>query len=133
MQMAPFSPMGQSTIITVGVANQSVPVVYPGATGLNLANTEPPQIRLLNIGTAMIWINFSSPAAGAAVIPTPGTVTLGTPQPVVWAAPGVEITLTIPTSIQQLTGVAATPQGFWMNVIAAAAAQGLQLQLGDGT
>lgn len=124
--------MGNSALLTVGVANASVPVIYKGAGNLNIGDVDPPQIRLLNVTTAMIWLNFSSPAAGTAVIPVAGTVTLGTPQPVVWAAPGVEITITIPVSIVPLTGVAGGPNGFWLNTIAAAAAQTLQLQLGEG-
>lgn len=137
MQAAPFSPMGNSFTITVGAASQSVPVLYnpSGGGGLGLGSTEPPQIRLLNTGTAMVWISFSSPAAVAAVIPTAGTTTLGTPQLVSWAAPGVEFSLTLPVAIQGLTGVTGRqdqPTGFWMNVIAAAAGQLLQCQLGDG-
>lgn len=126
--------MGNAALLTVGVANASVPVIYKGAGNLNLGDVDPPQIRLLNVTTGMIWLNFSSPAAGTAVIPVAGTTTLGTPQPVVWAAPGVEITITIPVAITALTGagVSGGPLGFWLNTIAAAAAQTLQLQLGEG-
>jgi hypothetical protein len=35
-------------------------------------------------------------------------------------------------SIAPLTGVSGSPLGFWLNTIAAAAAQTLQLQLGEG-
>ncbi len=137
MQCGAINPMGNSFIISVGAANQSVPVLYTVAGGLGFGqNQAPPQIRLLNTGASMIWIGFSSAAAVAAVIPTPGTTTLGTPQAVSWAAPGVEITLTIPCAIQPLANVPGRtdqPFGFWMNLIAAAAGPSpLQCQLGDG-
>lgn len=144
MQFSPFQPQGNSAILTAGVASTSCPVVYPGATGLNVGGAGPPQIRLLNLGTSMTWLNFSVPtygvgggdptsATGTAVIPVAGTTTLGTPQPVIWIAPGIEITLTIPVGIARLTGVAGTPFGFWLNYISGAAAQNFQLQIGDGT
>lgn len=136
MLLAPITLFGNSAILTTNGAastNTSTPVVYPGATGMNVGTLgQPVQIRLLNIGTAMIWLNFSGLAAGVAVIPTAGTTTLGTPQPVVWLAPGIEITLTIPCSIGQLAGVANTPIGFWLNHISSGVSQSFQLQLGDG-
>jgi len=144
MQYSPFQPLGNSAILTAGVASTSCPVIYPGAGQLNLNNASPPQIRLLNLGTVMVWLNFSVPvfgvgggdptsSAGTAVIPVAGTTTLGTPQPVVWIAPGIEITLTIPVGFARLTGVANSPFGFWLNYISGSAAQNFQLQLGDGT
>jgi hypothetical protein len=138
MLLAPITLFGNSAILTtdaVASTSDSTPIVYPGAAGLNVGTVgQPVQIRLLNIGTAMIWLRFSGLAAAAAVIPTPGVgATIGTPQPVSWLAPGIEITITIPCSIGQLAGVANTPIGFWLNHISAGVSQAFQLQVGDGT
>jgi hypothetical protein len=125
---------GNAAILTTNAAgstSNSVPVTYKGAGNLNLGDLVPPQLRLLNTGTAMIWLSFTSPAAGTAVIPTAGTTTLGTPQPVIWLAPNIEIVISVPVAIQQLTPLV-NGIGFWLNTISAAASQSFQLQLGDG-
>lgn len=139
MLSGPFVPQGNAVILTtnaVAGTSTSTPVVYPGATGLNL-NSFPPQGRFLNLGASMIWLNFSVAAngvaaAGTATAPTPGTTTLGTPQPVVWLAPGIEVSLTLPVGIAQLQGVALNPLGFWLNHVSGGVSQSFQMQLGDG-
>lgn len=127
--------MGNSVILTTNATpstNNSVPVIYSGSSNLNLGNSQPPQVRLINKGSGDVWLNFSSPAAGTAVVPTAGTTTLGTPQPVSWLAPNVEIVLTLPVSIAPLSGVSGSPLGFWLNTISTLASQSFYLQLGDG-
>jgi hypothetical protein len=134
-QIAALVLAGNSAILTTNVTpstNNSVPVVYAGSTNLALGTTQPPQIRLLNKGSSDIWLGFSSPSAVAAVIPTAGTTTLGTPQPVIWLAPGIEITLTLAVSILPLVGVAGLPLGFWLNTISVGVSQNFYLQLGEG-
>jgi hypothetical protein len=136
--LAPIILLGNSAILTTTVApstSSSVPIVYPGAAGLNLPQiVQPMQIRFFNTGASMVWVSFTSPAAGVAVIPTAGVgATIGTPQPVMWLAPSVDQTFTIPCSIAPLQGVAGTPIGFWLNHISVGASQAFQLQLGDGT
>jgi hypothetical protein len=132
--MSAITLAGNSAILTTNATpstSNSVPVVYKGAANLNLGDVISPQLRLLNIGTAMIWLNFSSPAAGTAIIPTPGTTTLGTPQPVIWLAPNVEIVLSLAAIVQALTP-AGTGIGFWLNTISTGVSQSFQLQFGDG-
>lgn len=127
--------MGNSAILTTNATpstSNSVPVPLAGTANLNLGTSQPPNIRLLNIGTSMIWILLSAPTAGTAVIPTAGTTTLGTPQPTIWLAPNIEITLTVSVPIQALSGVSGQPIGFWINTISAVASQSFQFQLGDG-
>lgn len=138
MQSAAIVLSGNSFIVTVNAASASVPVLYnpSGGGGLSLGDAQPPQMRVLNAaGGAMVWYSLTAPASAAVVIPVAGTTTLGTPQPVSWAAPGVEFIVTLPT-VARLTGVPGrndNPIGFWLNVIAAAAGQTLQCQLGDGS
>lgn len=133
MLLAPIFLQGNSAILTTSATPSTsrsvpVPVSSMGVSG------GVPQIRLLNKGTVDVWLSFTSPAAAAAVIPTAGTeATLGTPQAVLWLAPGIEITLSLPCSIAPLTGVTNTPVGFWVNHISTVASQVFQLQLGDGT
>lgn len=133
MQLQPFMPIGNAVILTTnGTAstNNSVMVPYVPSAGLNIASAQPTQIRMLNKGTADIWVSFTA-AATAAVIPTPGTTTFGTPQPVSWLAPGVEITLSLP-GIFQLQGATATGYGFWLNNISTGISQNFYFQLGEG-
>lgn len=137
MQTAPIALFGNSAILTTNAGastNTSVPVLLSALGFVNFQN--PPQIRLLNKGTADIWLNFTNPAAVPAVIPVAGTTTLGTPSPVIWLAPGIEITLTLPVSIAPMTGVTgvtgAAATGFWMSNISTGTSQSFQFQLGDG-
>jgi hypothetical protein len=126
---------GNSAIITTNATpntNNSVPVPLAGSANLGLPTLAPGNIRLLNIGTAVIWFSLTSPAAGTAVIPTAGTTTLGTPQPVIWIAPNVEVVINLSVAIQALTGVAGGPLGFWINTISLGASQTFLMQLGDG-
>lgn len=136
MQSAPICLMGNSVALTTNGSintNTSFPIVYEGAAGLNLPGAKPPNIRLLNVGTAVVWFSMTNPAAVAAVAPTAGTTDMGTPRPVSWLYPLIEISLTIPCSIAGLSGVAGSPLGFWLNVISGTASQNIYLQLGDGT
>lgn len=131
---AAFLPMGQSVILTtnaVASTNQSFAVVYSGSANLNIPSALPNQARFINIGTDMIWLNFTTPSVGTAVIPTAGTTTLGTPQPSIWLAPNVEVVLTLPVSVVPLLP-AGTGVGFWLNTISASASQKFQMHLGEG-
>lgn len=140
MQSAPILLSGKSAILTTngsgGTASSvAVPVGSTTVTSLGLGSNRPPQLRLLNIGTAVIWLSFTSPAAATAIIPTAGTTTLGTPQSVLWLYPLIEISLTIPCSMAPLASSDANQghQGFWVNMISAAASQSFYFQMGDGT
>ncbi len=134
--ITPFQRLSQSAIITCGVAAQSTPLLLAGGANLNLGSGQPTQVRLLNKGTADIWFSFTAPAAnGAIAIPTAGTTTIGTPQPAQWAAPGIEISLSLECGwqlLQGLPGNAAPAIGVWLNTIAGAAACPLYLVFGEG-
>src|SRR5258708_18294323 len=53
----------------------------------------PAQVRIVNNGTGDVWISMT-PASATAVIPTPGTTTVGTPQAVFRLKPGAIETFT---------------------------------------
>lgn len=138
-QLFAFCPRGDSVIINTSATpstSQSTPIVLGGggSTG-TLAipyHADSQQIRLLNKGTVDIWLSFTSPAAAAVAIPTAGTTTVGTPQPVTWLEPGVDLVLTLPQGWQALTGTTLNGPGFWLNTIATVASQSLYLQIGEG-
>jgi hypothetical protein len=131
--LSPFSPAGNAFIITVGVANQQTPILLTGTANANVTSGMPTQIRFFNAGTSAVWATLSTTSGVAAVVPTPGTTTMGTPQPVLFIEPGVDLVFTIPcgfTPIPQAGG-AAIP-GFYLNTISAVAAQPLWCLLGEG-
>lgn len=132
-QLNPFLAMGKSFVLTsnaVASTNTSFAIVLATA-GLN-PGQNPQQLRAINTGTAMIWGSFSGLFAATAVIPTAGTIDMGTPQPVEWFTPNVEVTLSIPGNIGTMQP-AGTGIGFWLNLISTGTAQALQLQFGEGT
>lgn len=133
--IAPFQPMGNSVILTTNAGastSQSTPVTLAGSGNLNIANPQMFQVRLINIGTATIWMSFTQPASATVAIPSAGTTTVGTPQPVLWLFPNVEMIFTLACGIGPLTGVSGTPNGFWVNTISTGVSQSFYMQLGEG-
>jgi hypothetical protein len=145
MILSPFQPMGNSFSLTtngVTLTNTSTPIILVGAGNLNLPSNQPTMARFLNTGASTIWLNFSIPvyaaggatvAAGTAAVPVAGTTTLGTTANSFWLAPNIEEVLTIPVGPANLTGVANTPLGFWLNNMSVGVSQSFLMQLGEGT
>lgn len=135
MQLQPFMPIGNTVILTTNgtasTANNTMVPWVPSA-GLNIPSAQPNQIRMLNKGSADIWVSFTA-ASTAIAIPTAGanTGTIGTPTAATWLAPGIEITLTIPGPFA-LSGATATGYGFWLNNISTGVSQVFYFQLGEG-
>jgi hypothetical protein len=126
--LSPFAPAGNAFIITVGVANQQTPILLTGSGNANISSGMPTQIRVFNAGTAAVWATFSTTSGVSAVIPSAGTTTMGTPQPVVFIEPGVDLVFTIPCGFTAINGI----PGFYLNTISASAAQPLWCMLGEG-
>lgn len=131
-QLQAFEAKGKTFSITVGVASAAVPV---NIADLGLG-AFPQSLQFENTGTADIWVLLSSTAAPTAVFPTPGTTTVGTPQPGFRVRPGaiVVYSLNVSDPTQKVPNVAGTGQGagFYMAVISSAAAQNLDVTPGEG-
>jgi hypothetical protein len=139
MILSPFQPMGNSFIInTSGAAStsQNTLVNMVGATGLGLTNMQPNIIRLFNKGSSDIWVSVTSAAATTVVIPVAGTTTLGTPQPVFFVEPGVDLIFTLPSVWIQTSPPGAGGIGqqyqFYINTISTGISQPLYGQFGEG-
>jgi len=131
--ISPFSPAGNSFIITVGVANQQTPILLTGSANANISSGMPTQIRFFNAGSSAVWVTMSVTSGVAAVIPSAGTTTMGTPQPVIFIEPGVDLIFTIPCGFTPIAQAGAAPiNGFYLNTISAVAAQPLWCLLGEG-
>jgi hypothetical protein len=138
-QIIAFCPHGDSVILTTSATpntSQSTPITLGGGGSSNsLAlpfHADSQQIRLLNKGTADIWLSFTSPLGATIAIPTPGTTTVGTPQPATWIEPGVDLILTLACGWIPLPTTAYNGPGFFLNSISSAASQTLYLQIGEG-
>jgi hypothetical protein len=140
-QLFPFQPKGDAFVLTTSATpntSVSIPVVLGGGSSTgSLAlpyHADAPAIRLLNKGTVDIWLSFTNPAAATVAAPTAGTTTIGTPQPVIWIEPGVDLIFTLPMTFAALVGAPAglNGPGFWLNMVAAAASQSFYAQIGEG-
>ena len=107
-------PVGAAFIITTAGASTSQSTLVL-LSALTAASQQPRNIRFLNKGTADIWVHFSSLAGAAAVIPTAGTTTVGTPQFSLWLEPQVDLVFTLPTPWQPVT--AGSGIGIYINTI----------------
>jgi hypothetical protein len=95
MQLAPFQPYGNAFIlVTNSVASTTTSVLVSGLLNIP-AGQNPTAVRFLNKGLSDIWLSFTT-GASALLVPTAGTTTIGTPQPVFWLAPGVDCVLMPP-------------------------------------
>lgn len=122
MQLAPFQPYGNAFILTTNsVASTVTSVLLSGLLNIQ-TGANPTALRLLNKGTSDIWISLTA-GAGVILIPTAGTSTIGTPQPVLWLAPGVDCVLS-----------PALPGGnnVYLNSISTGVSQLFYGQFGDG-
>jgi hypothetical protein len=135
MLSSAFQQTGLSATLTTNVApstSQSALV-----TLANLGLTQAPQsLRMINNGTADVWVSITSATATAA-FPTPGTTTAGTPTAGLRLKPGVVEVF----GLSQLglnagggsspTGPGSLP-GFWVNTISASASQPIDITPGEG-
>jgi hypothetical protein len=123
MQLAPFQPLGNAFILTTSATPSAIVSVALDLRGLlNILSAAPGSLRLLNKGTADIWISIGA-ANPASLIPVGGTTTLGTPVASVWLEPGVDLVLTFPQAGQL---------GQFLNMASSVASQQFYGQFGDG-
>jgi hypothetical protein len=91
------------------------------ASGLQF---QPPQVRVVNQGTAAVFMSFTT-AAHVAVIPTSGTPSIDFP-----VQPGEDVVFTIG---QTANAQSATPYTIQINTISTGASQTLMVSFGEGT
>ena len=115
-----FSPMGNTISLTADLAARSVQVTAVNFGQPASPGQFPSMVRVVNVGTAAIWVSFTQ-ATATIVIPTAGTTTVGTPQQAIIILPGVVEVFTI--------GGGPT---LWVNSISLSAAQTFHLLLGEG-
>jgi hypothetical protein len=131
-QLSAFELRGKSFTITVGVANQVTPVNLS-----DLGMTQIPDVlQFINNGTADVWLVLSSTAAPVAAFPTPGTTTVGTPQPGLRLKPGAIVVYRCNASViaQNVPNAAGNQvgPGFYMATISGTAAQPIDVSPGEG-
>ena len=121
-QLSAFEARGKSFSISVAAASQITPVNL-GDLGLTQI---PDVLQFINNGAVDVWMVLSSVlAALVAAFPTPGTVTVGTPQNGVRLKPGAIVVYrcnvsTIAQNVANAAGTAVGP-GFYLAMIGAAA------------
>lgn len=131
MLNSPFQPAGKSFSISVGAANQVTAVAL---SDLGLTQT-PSTMRLINNGTADVWITFGNVNNPVAAFPVAGTVTTGTPQAGLRLKPGAIETFEVPTFAANVPTVAnpnVLSSGLWIATIGAAAGPVVDVSFGEG-
>lgn len=116
----PFQPYGQTVSLqtSASASTASSRLITPANFGLDRL---PPMLRVINRGTADIWISFTS-ATTTIAIPTPGTTTAGTPQACLIILPGV-VEIFVPPA----------GPGFWVNDISTGTSEVYHLTAGEGS
>jgi hypothetical protein len=87
----PFAPANANTIgFTAGTSSQSRQVKFSDIWGGGASAPQywPPQWRIQNEGSVLVWIWFSS-ASFTISIPLPGTNNVGTPEQAIPLYPGI--------------------------------------------
>jgi len=117
---APFQPVGNTVSLqTSGTASTSQSRQVTIANfGVDYAR---PNIRVVNRGSADIWISITEATATIA-IPTPGTTTAGTPQQCWVIVPGIVEVFTIPAG-----------PTFWVSDISTGISQVYHIIMGEGS
>lgn len=127
-QQDAFQPQTNTISLTtsaVASTSQSVQIL-PANLGLTQVGTSgvfqpfPPNIRIVSKGTSDIWISITINTA-TIVIPTPGTTTVGTPQPCL---------IIVPSSIE-IWSFDPGPT-MWINNISTGVSQTFHISLGEG-
>jgi hypothetical protein len=124
-----FQAQSNTFAITVGVASSSTPVSFnptlanQAAAQASGLQSQPPQVRVVNQGTAPVYISFTT-AARTAVAPVAGTPSLEVP-----VQPGEDIVFTL---TQIANANSATPYTLLVNTISGTAAQPVLVTFGEG-
>jgi len=121
--LSAFQPQGLTIgFVTSGTISTSQSVqVTPQNLGFAANQTTfPPNVWLINRGTADVFISFTLATATIA-IPTAGTTTVGTPTQAFNLVPGVPVVLTIPVG-----------PTIWMQNISGTASQTYYVTFGEG-
>lgn len=118
----PFKPVGNTIGLTTSSSTSTSQsrAITPQNFGLG---DYPRQIRVVNRGTADVWIAFFQ-ASTVVSIPTPGTTTAGTPQGVTILVPGVVEVFTLPVGQNS---------NIFVSDISATASQTYYMQGGEGS
>lgn len=117
---APFAPAGNTISLTTSGTGSTSQSRQVNASDFGRTSF-PPQLRIVNRGASDVWVSFTSATATVA-IPTPGTTTVGTPQPVIILLPGVVEVFSIAPS-----------QNFWINDISTGISQTYHVLAGEGS
>lgn len=130
-----FQASGLSFSISTNATPATSQSTLVTLAGLSLAQA-PQSLRLVNNGTADVWLSIT-PAAATAAFPTPGTVTVGTPAAGVRLKPGiVEVFTLSQLGLNAGAGPAAqgpgSIPGWFMNTISASASQIVDCTPGEG-
>jgi hypothetical protein len=125
-----FAAAGNTVTLNTNVAantSQSCPVDLS-----DFGLTQMPQaLRMLNNGTADIWVYISG-ATQTAAFPTAGTTDAGTPQPGFRLKPGIREVFTLNAGSPNVEGLQPPVPGFWVNTISSVASQPLDITPGEG-
>jgi hypothetical protein len=129
MILSPLRVTGNTVYLaTNGTASTSLscPITTNDVFGAG-GGPSPRNVRILNLGTSLIWLSFT-PASATAVVPTQGTTTPGTPQAVIPIYPLIVEVYTITFFPNASAGLG----GLWVNSISAGSSQGFTLTFGEG-
>lgn len=127
-QTAAFQLSGLSVSLTTNAAPATSQSALIKLSDLGMLQA-PAALRVVNNGAVDIWMSIT-PAAAAAVLPTPGTTTAGTPTAGLRLKPGVVEVFTL-AALGLAAGGAGVP-GFFVNTISANATQAFDLSPGEG-
>jgi hypothetical protein len=130
MLSSAFQQLGKTVTLNTNAVvstNQSAIVLMT-----DFALTQAPQsLRMINNGTADVWV-YITPAAAVAAFPTAGTTTAGTPQPGFRLKPGVVEVFGLNVLAANPNNVQPPVAGFWVNTISSVASQPIDISPGEG-
>lgn len=117
-----FNPRSYTAALTTNATPSTSTSVQltAAAMGIPTYTAFPPQARMVNRGSADVFVSFTT-ASTAAVLPTAGTSTIGTPTNGWYLIPGIVEVFTLPTG-----------DVVWLNYICTAASQVFYVALGEG-
>lgn len=118
---APFQPKGKTISFTTSGTPSTAQSRQVQASDFGLNNRLPDNLRVVNRGSADVWISFTEATATIA-IPTPGTTTTGTPQQAICIVPGVVEVFTLPAG-----------PVLWVNDISTGASETYHILGGEGS
>lgn len=133
-QSSAFEATGKSFSVSVGAANQTVPV---NLTDIGLTQI-PEALQFINNGAVDVWVVQGNTSGLTAVFPTAGTTTVGTPQAGLRLKPGAIVVYRCNANdpTQKVASIVAGQQGpgFYLAFIGAAAGPSIvDVTPGEGT